>query len=261
METMTMTLPHVLDRTILIEAPQEVVFSYFTDDARWAAWWGAGSTIDPRPGGRVYIRYPGNVEVAGEVIETAPPDRIVFTYGFVSGKPIPPGSSRVTIRLEPVATGTRLRLEHAFAEAEPRDHHVQGWRYQLSVFANVVADELHREAARTVDAWFALWSETDEEARRRSLTQIASSTVRMRDRYSCVEGVDELTTHIGAAQRFMPRMQLERLGTVRQCQGTVLADWKAVGADGQPRGSGTNVFVLDAAGRIASVTGFWSPPA
>ena len=24
---------------------------YFTDNTRWAAWWGPGSTIDPRPGG------------------------------------------------------------------------------------------------------------------------------------------------------------------------------------------------------------------
>jgi uncharacterized protein YndB with AHSA1/START domain len=258
METMTMTLPHVLDRTILIEAPQDVVFRYFTDDVRWATWWGAGSTIDARPGGRVYIRYPGGVEVTGEVLETAPPDRLVFTYGFVSGKPIPAGSSRVTIQLEPVAAGTRLRLEHAFAEAAPRDEHVQGWRYQLSVFANVVADDLHRDADRAVDAWFALWGEPDESARRQSLARIAASGVRMRDRYSCVEGVEELTAHIGAAQRHMPGIRPEKQGTVRHCQGTVLAEWKVVGPDGQAKASGTNVFVLDPGGRIVSVTGFWS---
>ena len=40
------TLGHVR-----IEADRETVFRYFTDSGRWAAWWGAGSTIDPRPGG------------------------------------------------------------------------------------------------------------------------------------------------------------------------------------------------------------------
>jgi hypothetical protein len=36
-----------------------------------------------------------------------------------------------------------------------------------------------------------------------------------------------------------------------------LADWIARGADGQERARGTNVFVLDADGRVESVTGFW----
>ena len=255
-----MQLPHSLDRTILIGAPQDVVFGFFTDDRRWSAWWGAGSTIDARPGGRVLIRYPGGVEVSGEVLDAAPPERLVFTYGFVSGTPIPPGSSRVTIRLEPVPSGTRLHLQHEFAEADPRDHHIQGWRYQLSVFANVVTDEIHRHADRTVDAWFSAWAEFDDGARTRTLSEIAVPVVRMHDRYSCVEGVEELALHIGAAQRFMPGMRLQKSGSIRHCQGTLLADWTAVGSDGQQRGSGTNVFTLAPDGRITSVIGFWSPP-
>ena len=66
-----MELPHRLDRTILIEAPREAVFRYFTDNTRWSAWWGAGSTIDARPGGRVLIRYPNAVEATGEVVEVS----------------------------------------------------------------------------------------------------------------------------------------------------------------------------------------------
>ena len=38
-------LVHRLDRTVLINAPREAVFRYFTDDSRWARLWGAGSTI------------------------------------------------------------------------------------------------------------------------------------------------------------------------------------------------------------------------
>ena len=79
----------------------------------------------------------------------------------------------------------------------------------------------------------------------------------MRDRFSAVAGADELTLHIGAAHRFMPGMRMQREGTVRHCQSVVLADWNAVGADGQPRGRGTNVFTLSPDGKIASVTGFW----
>jgi uncharacterized protein YndB with AHSA1/START domain len=251
------TLTHQLDRTIVIGAPPATVFRYFTDAARWAAWWGEGSIIDPRPGGRVLVRYPGGVEAAGEVVEVSPPSRIVFSYGYTSGKPIAAGTSIVTIRLEPAARGTRLHLVHQFADAAVRDEHVQGWRYQLSVFANVVANELHHDPARLVDAWFVAWNEPDEDVRAAHLAAIATDTVALRDRFSCVEGARELTLHIGAAQRFMPGFRLRRDGDARHCQGTVLADWTAYGPDEQPRAQGTNVFTLDPEGRIASVTGFW----
>ncbi len=254
----TLNLQHTLDRTILIEAPRDLVFRFFTDDARWASWWGAGSTIDARPGGRVYIRLPGAVEVTGEVVDIAPPARIVFTYGFVSGKPVPPGLSRVRIRLDAVDRGTRVSLSHDFSDAAIRDEFVQGWRYQLSLFANVVADEMHADAGRLVDAWFAAWAEPNEMERTRAFNSIAVPNVRMRDRFSSIDGIDELTLHVGAAQRFMPGVRLQKTGDVRQCQGTVLADWTAVGPDGQSRGKGTNVFRLGPDGRIESVTGFWT---
>ena len=183
-------LAHQLDRTLTIGAPPAAVFRYFTDSERWAAWWGAGSTIDPRPGGRVYIRYPNAVEVIGEVIEIDAPSRIVFSYGFASGTPVAPGASRVTIRLEPTARGTTLHLVHAFTEASVRDEHVQGWRYQLSVFANVVANELHGDAGALVDRWFGIWSETDAAVRTATLAEIAAPNVQMHDRFSSVEGTD-----------------------------------------------------------------------
>ena len=44
------SLAHSLDRAILIRAERDLVFSFFTDTVRWAAWWGAGSSIDARCG-------------------------------------------------------------------------------------------------------------------------------------------------------------------------------------------------------------------
>ncbi len=251
-------LPHRLERTVVIQAEREIVFRFFEDSDRWAAWWGAGSTIDARAGGRVYIRHPNGIEAEGEVVEVARPERIVFTYGFVAGKPIPPGSSLVTVRLERSGSATRLQLTHEFAEAAARDEHVQGWRYQLSVFGNVVANEVHAGAAETVDAWFAAWSEPDAGVRDAALARIAAKDISFRDRFSLVSGLDDLRPHLAAVHRFMPGMRIRRGGEVRHCQGTVLADWIALGADGQEKGRGTNVFVFRGAGRIESVTGFWS---
>jgi uncharacterized protein YndB with AHSA1/START domain len=251
-------LPHRLERTITIGATRETVFGFFTDNGRWASWWGTGSSIDPQPGGRLYIRYPNGVEASGEVIEIAPPDRLVFTFGFASGSPVPPGASRVTIRLDAIEDGTTLRLVHEFAESAARDQHVQGWRYQLAVFANVVADAAFGNAPTVVDRWFTAWSDRNEETRARTLGEIATPHVRLRDRFSLVDGLTDLLPHIAAAQRFMPGLTMARDGAVRQCQGMVLADWQVTAADGTPRGRGTNVFTLAADGRIASVTGFWN---
>lgn len=254
-----MELPHRLERSVTIGAPRALVFAYFTDGARWAAWWGAGSTIDARRGGCVSIRYPDGTEVSGEVLDVSPPEHIVFTYGYVSGTPIPAGASRVTIRLAAASGGTRVEVVHEFADPAVRDQHVQGWRYQLSLFANVVMNERHRGAAASVDAWFAAWSEPDGTARRAALDRIATPAVALRDRFSAIDGLDELTEHMGAALRFMPGLTLRREGDVRHCQGTLLADWTAVGSGDQPRGRGTTVFMLASDGRIASATGFWLP--
>lgn len=248
--------PYSLNRTVLIQARPETVFRFFTDSARWAAWWGAGSTIDAQPGGKVYIRHPNGIESLGEVLEVRPPESISFTYGFATGQPIPPGASRVTISLHPDQAGTRLHLLHEFAEAGARDEHVQGWRFQLSLFANAVANEVYADAANAVDAWFNAWVISDSAAREETLAQIVTPQIRFRDRYSLLDGMADLTAHIAAAQRFMPGIGLKRKGNVRHCQGTVLADWIAAGSDGIERMTGTSVFAFNPDGTIESVTGF-----
>jgi uncharacterized protein YndB with AHSA1/START domain len=250
-------LPHRLDRTLLIHARRETVFRFFTDSARWASWWGEGSSIDPRPGGAVVIRYPGAVEARGEIVEITAPERLTFTYGYASGSPISPGASLVTIRLEAVGAGTRIHLTHAFTDAAVRDEHVQGWRYQLALFSNAVSNEVCGGASVSVDAWLDAWSDADSPRRDATLARIAVPEVSFRDRFSNVEGADELSAHLDAAQRFMPGLRLQRDGEIRQCQGVVLADWIVRSADGQERGRGTNVFVFNPDGQIESVTGLW----
>lgn len=249
-------LSHRLDRTIEIEAPVDLVFQMLTTTEHWARWWGEGSTIDPTPGGAVLIRHPNGVEVRGEVLAVAEGRSLAFTYGYASG-PIPPGGSRVEISLEPAGDATRLRLAHHFAEAEPRDHHVAGWRFQLSLFANVVAAHLHRDALARVDGWFAAWAETDAAARRAALEALVAPDVRFRDRHAAIAGLDDLDSHIGMAQKFMPGVRLARQGEPRHCQGRVLVEWTAT-ASGAPAGTGANLFEFDARTRIADVTGFAS---
>ncbi len=254
---MAISQQYQLDRVLTIGARPETVFSFFTDSARWASWWGAGSTIDPRVGGAIRIVHPGGVEVTGEILELQPPERIVFTYGYASGAPIAPGASRVTIRLAPHADGTQLHLTHDFADQEPRDQHVQGWRFQLALFANAVANIAQADAESVVDRWFGAWNGAESLGRRAVLTTIAAPDIRFCDRYSRTDGIDELNAHLDAARRFMPGIVLNRQGAVRHCQGTAVADWVVL-KDGAQVGQGTNVFGFDADGRIRHVTGLWN---
>ena len=185
-------LPYRLDRTIVIRASRDTVFAFFTDSGLWASWWGAGSHIEGRPGGRMLIRHPNAVEASGEVLEVAAPERIVFTYGYSSGPAAPPGSSRVTITLEPSSEGTRLHLVHEFPSSEGRDEHQQGWRYQLAVFGNIVANHAHQNAAATVDGWLAAWSQPDKAGRDAAIAALTTPEVVVRDRFSLLSGREDL---------------------------------------------------------------------
>jgi hypothetical protein len=198
--------------------------------------------------------------VSGEVLELDPPRHLVFTYGFTSGTPIPSGASQVTLRVVPSAAGSRVLLSHEFPNAAVRDDHVQGWRYQLSLFANVVGSEVAAGAPQTIDRWFAAWAEPDADRRRHLLEEVAEPDVRVRDKFTSLAGLGDLVPHIGAAQHHMPGIRLDRRGDVRVCQGTVVSDWVALGADGREVGAGTNVYQLSQDGRLASVTGFWQAP-
>jgi uncharacterized protein YndB with AHSA1/START domain len=251
-------LSHRLDRTLVIRAARETVFAFLTETPRWADWWGAGSTIDPRPGGRMLIRHANGVEVTGEVLEVHAPERIVFTYGYASGGPVPAGSSRVTIRLDAHPGGTLLQLTHEFADIAARDEHVQGWRFQLSLFANAIANAAGAGASALVDRWFAAWSDAEQTTREAALAAVASDGIEFRDRFSAISGMDDLRAHLAAVHRFMPGLRMERRGEVRQCQWHLLADWVAVSSDGQERARGTNLFVLGADARVREVTGFWA---
>jgi uncharacterized protein YndB with AHSA1/START domain len=247
-----------LDRSIFIAARPATVFEFFQDSARWASWWGAGSTIEPRKGGKVYVRYPNAVEASGEVLEIIPPERIVFTYGYhTADSPVPAGNSRVRIELAGEASGTRLTLTHELPTEASRNEHVQGWRFQLSVFANVVSNVVLANVDAVADAWFAAWAEPDDQTRTSMLEAIAAPDVRFGDRYSLLEGIGEIAVHAGAAQRFMPGIRIRREGASRHTLGTALVEWLAPGPDGKALASGTNVFRFDADGRIREVVGLW----
>ena len=251
-------LPFRVERDIVICATRATVFRYFTDSERFAAWWGAGSRIDPRPGGAMRIVYPGGSTAEGEVLEVVPGERIVFTYGYDRpDTPIAPGASRVTVTLSDGPGGTRVLLRHDVTDAATRDGHIAGWRYQMAVFGHVVASEQHAGADAVIDGYLAAWSETDAAARRAALAAGCTEDVAYRDRYGIASGLADLDGHIAAAQIHLPA-RLERDGAIRLSSGMAIVDWVArKAADADPVARGTSVVELAPDGRIARVTGFW----
>ena len=246
-----------LERTIVICAERNTVFRYFTDSKRWASWWGEGSTIESKPGGKVRICYPGNTIASGEVIEIANNERIVFTYGYETGKPIPPGTSKVTFILRDHTEGTEISFCHEFADEAIRDMHIGGWRYQLAVFATVVTKEQHSNYKQILADYLALWDTADSKSREQTLARIAAPDVHFRDPYGCVNDRDEFNAHIDSTQKHMPGLSMAQNGEPGQCQGYALLPWIAMRKDGTEAARGTSTFQFMPNGLIKNIIGFW----
>ena len=185
-----------------------------------------------KPGGRVYIRHPAASRSLGEVIEVARA-RSHRVHVWIrerqahSARQLT-GDDRARARGPQHAAALRSRVRETRLL---RDEHVQGWRFQLSLFGNVVANLVH---ARATEAGRVV-----RRVGRNRRGQAGGSwcgsqpDVRFHDRYSLLEGLDDLVPHIGATQQFMPGMRVRRKGDVQHCQGTLLVDWIAAGTDGR----------------------------
>ena len=127
----------------------------------------------------------------------------------------------------------------------------------LRTAVRVLRPVLHADVESRVDGWFRVWAEPSDDARKAALAPLVAESIAFRDRYSATDGIDDLSAHIAATHKFMPGIRLERRGPARHCQGTAVADWAVIGADGKQLGTGSNVFVLGPDTRIGSVTGIW----
>ena len=129
---------------LTIEAPPEIVYSFFTDPERFREWQGQEAWLDPRPGGMFRVRMTGvsNAIVSGEYVELVPFERIVYTWGWENAQivqgaiDVPPGSSRVEVTLTPSGEGTHLRLRHSGLPSDAAmSFHKFGWDHSLARLA------------------------------------------------------------------------------------------------------------------------------
>jgi uncharacterized protein YndB with AHSA1/START domain len=138
----------VIERVITIDAPPETVFRLLTDPVQYVRWKGRLAELDPRPGGAFRVEFASPKDIAaGRYVEVVRDRRVVFTWGWEGNEAVPPGSSTVEIDLQPMGSGTRLRLVHRGLPREAVASHTQGWDYFLPRLIDVGEGRPPREAA------------------------------------------------------------------------------------------------------------------
>jgi uncharacterized protein YndB with AHSA1/START domain len=126
-----------------IDAPREVVFGAWLDAEGMRHWLSpsgfdpAEVTLDPRPGGRLFVAMrhgKGRWENHGEYVEIDAPRRLSFTWISASTEG---RTTRVTVELEPDGAATDLVLTHAdLGSPAMATNHALGWREILANLAD-----------------------------------------------------------------------------------------------------------------------------
>jgi uncharacterized protein YndB with AHSA1/START domain len=131
----------VIDYSIRIEAPAELVFGMLTEADLLTDWMARVAEVDSRPGGEFRWVYENGDIVLGRFVEIDAPRRLVLAYGWEqpASRGIPPGSTEVEITLEEVDGATLLRLVHRGLPATEVESHRGGWEFFLGRLSALLA--------------------------------------------------------------------------------------------------------------------------
>jgi uncharacterized protein YndB with AHSA1/START domain len=122
-----------LTKEILVKASPATIFEFLTVPEKLIEWNGTEAELDPRPGGIYRVLMGNGHQAAGEFVEVAADERVVFTFGWDQpDHPIPAGSTKVEITLIPEGESTRVRLVHSGLPADAVADHTMGWEHYLN---------------------------------------------------------------------------------------------------------------------------------
>jgi uncharacterized protein YndB with AHSA1/START domain len=125
-------------REIAIAASPETIWEFLVDPEKATRWMGRSASFDARPGGEYRVEVISGNVAAGEFVELDPPHRLVWTWGWEPGTPMPVASGSTTIEVElvPDGDGTLLRFTHSgLPDADAAEKHAHGWDHYLGRLA------------------------------------------------------------------------------------------------------------------------------
>ena len=245
-----------------IEAPIDLVFSFFADPKRFQQWFDPGSAIEPGPRGTIEIRSQAGPPASGPIEQWEVNQRIVFRFGHPDGSGLlPPASSTVTVTFAEERGGTRVVIRHSgIADPAMRRGAAGGWQAGLGRLASACwGHRIGDRLSALVEAWSAAWGETDPAKRRALLESCFAEDGSFRDGYSRIDGREALTDWIGAVMGMMPGLRLEPTGPAQTIQGHLSWPWRVVGPDGAVVGAGHQYARLGPDLRFETSIGFWGP--
>lgn len=134
---MSNTSTHVFEQQI--NAPKVQVYQAFTNATALRGWCCDIATVDPKPGGRLYMAWNSGFFTAGEYVDLKEAESIAFTW---RGKG-EPAATHVQVTLKESEGLTQLKLSHSGFSDEPEwdDPKLEiekGWKNGLKNLASVL---------------------------------------------------------------------------------------------------------------------------
>jgi uncharacterized protein (TIGR03086 family) len=117
------------EKSVLVPLGADETFALLTEPERLRRWQTVTARVELRAGGEYrWTIIPGHT-AAGTITEVEPGKRLVFSWGWEGDAELPPGTSTVTITLEPTEGGTNVRLVHSGLTPDQAASHLQGWEH------------------------------------------------------------------------------------------------------------------------------------
>jgi uncharacterized protein (TIGR03086 family) len=233
-----------IEKSVLVPLDADETFALVTEPERLRRWQVVAGRVDLRAGGEYRWTVVPGANAGGTFVEVEPGKRLVYTWGWEGDEGHPPGTSTVTITLEPAAGGTTVRLVHEGLTPELEEHHHEGWDHfmeRLAVAGREGDAGLEPWVVRDADAWDQL------SAAEASLATCSFVLRRMgpgdgKAQTPCAEyDVDQLTEHLVGSLvglggcvgvSVTPDEDAEREVRIADLAQPVLEGWRRHGIDG-----------------------------
>jgi SnoaL-like domain len=117
------------------------------------------------------------------------------------------------------------------------------------------------DPSAVVDAYIAMWNETDPERRRELVGETLTEDAAYLDPLMNGEGIDAITAMIGGAQQQFPGHRFTFVSGPDAHHDRVRFTWSLAAHGNEPITIGVDFATIAADGRLRSVTGFLEPAA